>query len=540
MRRQFLFISLTLTAIALMLSCYSPQFLWIFLVLGPLLIIGFQDFLQKNQAIKRNFPIIGRLRYILEAIRPEIYQYFIESNGDGAPFSREQRSLVYQRAKKTIDTLPFGTQQDVYAVGYEWIAHSLAPVHLSIDKMRVLVGGPQCKQPYSASLLNISAMSYGSLSKNAILALNGAAKDGGFAHNTGEGGLSPYHLEPGGDLIWQIGTGYFSCRNADGTFSGSRFKENASHTQVKMIEIKLSQGAKPSHGGILPAKKVSEEISQIRGVPMGQDVLSPPAHSAFTTPIGLLEFCQNLRELSGGKPVGFKLCIGKKREFVAICKAMLQTGITPDYIAVDGGEGGTGAAPLEFSNNIGSPGLDGLVFVHNCLVGFGLRSKIRIFNSGKVTTGFGLIKRLALGADAVYSARAMMLALGCIQALRCNTNNCPTGVATQDPNLVAGLVVTNKRVRVANYHHGTLASACDMIGAMGLDGPAELHPWHIVKRVSAHEVKSYAQIYHYLREGELLQEPVHASFKDACDGAVAETFKNSMDLQEAAKRLQAS
>jgi len=511
----------------------TPKILWAFLIVGPILFLGFKDYFQKTQAIRRNFPLIGRLRYLLEMIRPEIYQYFIESNSDGAPFSREHRSLVYQRAKREVDTLPFGTQQDVYAPGYEWIPHSLAPLHLETKDMRVKVGGPHCKQPYSANLLNISAMSYGALSKNAILALNGAAKDGGFAHNTGEGGLSPYHLEPGGDLIWQIGTGYFSCRNKNGSFSPEKFKENAANPQVKMIELKLSQGAKPSHGGILPAKKVTEEISQIRGVPMGQDVLSPPAHTEFTTPIGLIEFIQKLRMLSDGKPVGFKLCVGKQREFIAICRAMIQTGITPDYIAVDGGEGGTGAAPLEFSNNMGCPGLDGLVFVHNALVGFGLKDKIKIFHSGKVSSGFGMIKRLALGADVIYSARAMMMALGCIQALRCNTNHCPTGVATQDPSLVEGLVVSNKRVRVANYHRGTIASVCEMVGAMGLHHPSALRRWHIVKRVSAHEVKNYAQIYPYFTNGDLLRGRIPESFTTACEGAVPETFMNSMDQKVA-------
>jgi glutamate synthase domain-containing protein 2 len=531
MRRIFIYISSVSILSLLLLSLFSLKVLWAFVIIGPLIYFGFEDYLQKSQAIRRNFPIIGRFRYWLELVRPEIYQYFIESNSDGAPFSREQRSLIYQRAKKEVDTLPFGTQQDVYATGYEWIAHSLAPKHIDKSQMRITIGGSDCKHPYSASLFNISAMSFGSLSKNAILALNGAAKDGGFAHNTGEGGLSPYHLEPGGDLIWQIGTGYFSCRNLDGTFSPEVFKENASYPQVKMIELKLSQGAKPSHGGILPAKKLTEEIAKIRGVPMGKDVLSPPAHSTFSTPIGLLEFIQTLRELSGGKPIGFKLCVGKKREFIAICHAMLKTGITPDYIDVDGGEGGTGAAPLEFSNNIGSPGLDGLVFVHNALVGFGLRDKIKIFTSGKVTTGFGLIKRLALGADVIYSARAMMIALGCIQALRCNTNHCPTGVATQDPQLVAGLVASNKRVRVANYHRGTMSSACEMIGAMGLEHPSLLRPWHILRRVSAHQVKNYAEIFHYLNKGDLLNGNYPEDYKTACQGAIAESFENAEDIK---------
>ncbi len=526
MRKIFLWASVGITAAIFALSLITPNALWAFVVVGPLLVAGFYDYFQKSQAIKRNFPLLGRFRYWFEAIRPEINQYFVESNSDGVPFSREQRSVVYQRAKSQVDTLPFGTQQDVYADGYEWVAHSLAPHHLTPEQMRVTVGGPQCKQPYNASVFNISAMSYGSLSQNAILALNGGAKDGGFAHNTGEGGLSPYHLEHGGDLIWQIGTGYFSCRNEDGTFCAEKFQENATKSNVKMIEIKLSQGAKPSHGGILPAKKVTEEISKIRGVPMGKDVISPPAHSAFSTPVGLLQFVQQLRDLSGGKPVGIKLCLGKKREFMALCKAMLKTGITPDYIAIDGGEGGTGAAPLEFSNHVGFPGIDALVFVHNCLIGFGLRNKLKIFNSGKVTTGFGMIKRLALGADAIYSARAMMLALGCIQALRCNTNHCPTGVATQDPDLVAGLVVGDKRKRVANFHRETISSLAHMMGAMGVKSISALRPWHIFRRVGAHEVKHYGEIYPFLNHGDFLNGNIPAAYKRAFDASEAETFQH--------------
>ena len=525
MRKIFLTTSFTVTTVILTTAVFRPAALWSFVIVAPLLVMGFQDYFQVGKAIRRNFPVVGRLRYLFELIRPEINQYFVESNSDGVPFSREQRSVVYQRAKKDVDTLPFGTQQDVYAVGYEWVGHSLAPTLIKHEDMRTIVGGPDCKQPYSASLLNISAMSYGALSKNAVLALNGGAKDGGFAHNTGEGGLSPYHLQNGGDLIWQSGTGYFSCRNHDGSFSPSLFKENAAYPQVKMIEIKLSQGAKPSHGGILPAKKVTLEISKIRGVPMGADVISPPAHSEFSTPIGLLQFVQKLRDLSGGKPVGFKLCIGKRREFIAICKAMVKTGITPDYIAIDGGEGGTGAAPLEFSNHVGLPGIDALVFVQNALVGFGLRDRIKIFTSGKVTSGFGMMKRLALGADAIYSARAMMLSLGCIQALRCNTNNCPTGVATQDPELVAGLVVGDKRTRVTNFHQGTISSLLQMVEAMGLEHPSSLRPWHILKRVGPYEVKNYSEIFQYLDKGDLLQSELPEHFKRACEGAVAESFQ---------------
>ncbi len=367
-------------------------------------------------------------------------------------------------------------------------------------------------------------MSYGSLSQNAILALSQGAKMGGFAHNTGEGGISPYHFEGGGDLIWQIGTGYFGCRNLDGSFSPDLYREAVSHTQIKMVELKLSQGAKPGHGGILPAAKLTPEIAAIRRVPMGKDVISPPGHSAFSTPLELLYFIQKLRELSGGKPIGMKLCVGKRREFLAVCKAMVKSGITPDYIAVDGGEGGTGAAPLEFSNHIGAPLIDGLIFVHNALVGYSLRSRIRILASGKVTSGFGMLKRLALGADACYSARGMMLALGCIQALKCNTNHCPVGVATQNRSLMEGLVPAAKSVRVASFHRETMESLCEMLGAVGLTHPSDLRPWHIMSRVSMREVKHYGEIYQFLKDGDLLREPLPDDYKRACNAASADTF----------------
>lgn len=531
MRRLFLIGSVVVLALQAALYFYFPLSAWASILTAPLLALGFQDYFQKSQAIRRNFPILGRFRYLFEKIRPEINQYFIESNTDGAPFSREQRSVVYQRSKGQVDTVPFGTQQNVYADGYEWVAHSMAPTHIDVNAMKVKVGGPQCKKPYLASLLNISAMSYGSLSKNAILALNGGAKDGGFAHNTGEGGLSPYHLENGGDLIWQIGTGYFSCRNADGTFSEKNFAEKAQLPAIKMIEIKLSQGAKPSHGGILPAAKVTKEISEIRGVAMGFDVISPPAHTAFSTPIGLLEFVQKLRHLSGGKPVGIKLALGKKREFVALCKAMLKTGLRPDYISVDGGEGGTGAAPLEFSNHVGFPGVDALVFVHSTLLGFGLRDDIKIFNSGKVSTGFEMLKRLALGADVIYSARGMLLSLGCIQALKCNTNHCPTGVATQNPGLVAGLVVGDKRKRVANFHRETVASFKHMIEAMGLVHPSALRPWHVLRRVGANGVQNYFEIYKFLKPRQLVEGQAPDEYRQLLEDSEAESFQNPSKAQ---------
>jgi glutamate synthase domain-containing protein 2 len=498
--------------------------LWPWLLVGPLTLMGIQDMAQKRQAIRRNFPVLGRMRYLLETIRPEIYQYFIESDKDGVPFDREHRSLIYQRAKKERDTTPFGTKLDVYAPGYEWVNHSLMAHHIDPDELRVTIGGPDCKQPYSCSLLNISAMSFGSLSENAIRALSRGALLDKFAHNTGEGGLSPHHLAGGGDLIWQIGTGYFSCRDENGRFSPQIFAEKAKHPSVKMIEIKLSQGAKPGHGGILPAAKVTLEVSQIRGVPMGKDVLSPPTHREFSTPIGLLEFVKQLRDLSGGKPVGFKLCVGKRREFLAICKAMIQTGITPDFITVDGAEGGTGAAPLEFSNHIGAPLIESLIFVHNSLVGYALRSRIKILASGKVTSGFSMLKRLAIGADVCMSARAMMMAIGCIQALKCNTNHCPVGIATQDKSLMKGLDPTDKSVRAANFHRETIKSLAEMIGALGLNAASELRPWHVMHRVSSNETRHYGELYRFLKEGDLLQPELPPDFARACASASAETF----------------
>jgi glutamate synthase domain-containing protein 2 len=371
-------------------------------------------------------------------------------------------------------------------------------------------------------------MSYGALSSNAIRALNGGARDGNFAHNTGEGGISPHHLVLGGDLIWQIGTGYFGCRTLDGDFDPGLFAENAARPEVKMIEVKISQGAKPGHGGILPARKVTREIAAIRNVPLGQDVLSPPAHRAFATPIAMMEFIASLRELSGGKPVGFKLCVGKRREFLAVCKAMVETGITPDFIAVDGGEGGTGAAPVEFTDRVGSPAVEAVVFVHNALVGFGLRDRIRIMSSGKVSTGFGVIRTVMLGADLAYSARAMMLALGCIQALRCNSNICPAGLATQDPHLVAGLVVEDKRQRVASFHKETVASSAELLGTMGLARSSELRPWHLMRRISPMEVRHYGELYCYLHGGELLGEDPPVEYARALRAASAQTFGHQM------------
>jgi len=527
MRRVFVLVSTGVVAALAGVSFFWPQVGWSFVVVLPLVIRGYVDMFQRRQAVRRNFPLLGNLRYLFELIRPEINQYFVESDTDGKPFDRDTRSLVYQRAKREPDTVPFGTKHDVNAVGYEWLNHSLSPVHADPSTLRIKVGGPQCTQPYSASIFNVSAMSYGSLSKNAVLALNGGAKLGHFAHDTGEGGLSPYHLEPGGDLVWQIGTGYFSARTLDGKFSPERFQENAQRPQVKTIEIKLSQGAKPGHGGILPAAKVTPEIAAIRGVEVGKDVLSPPAHSAFSTPIGLLEFVQQLRELSGGKPVGFKLCVGKPREFLAICKAMKVTGITPDFITVDGGEGGTGAAPLEFSNSMGSPLREALIFVHNALTGFAVREHVRVFCSGRIVTGTDVVSRLATGADACNSARAMMMALGCIQALRCNTNQCPTGVATQDPSLMIGLDVSDKTTRVANYHRETVKTVAELIGAMGIAHTRDLKPWHIMRRTGFSEIRNYSELFEFIEQGSLLSSIVPQGFARPLAAARAETFASA-------------
>lgn len=527
MRRWFLLYLVIVIFIAIVGLFSTPSLLWSLVLLGPVALLGLYDFFQTKHAILRNFPVVGHFRYLLEEIRPEIYQYFVESDTDGVPFDREQRSLVYQRAKNVRDTIPFGTKMDVYEVGYEWVNHSIAPIHLEPTELHVTVGGPDCKQPYSASIFNISAMSFGSLSRNAVLALSQGAKMGKFAHNTGEGGISLYHIEGGADLIWQIGTGYFGCRTPSGDFDPDLFIERSTNPQVKMVELKLSQGAKPGHGGILPASKVTPEIAAIRNVPLGQDVLSPPGYSSFSTPIGLLEFIAKLRDLSGGKPTGFKLCVGKRREFLAICKEMIQTNIMPDFITVDGGEGGTGASPLEFSNRLGTPLIEGLIFVHNALVGYGLRDHIRIIASGKVTSGFHLVKRIALGADICYSARGMMMALGCIQALKCNSNHCPVGVATQDPNLTAGLAPSVKKVRVYNYHRETVDSVCEIIGAMGIHSTSELRPWHVMRRTSPTEIHHYGEIYEYLQPGVLLQEPLPATYRRACEAAVAESFEHT-------------
>lgn len=506
MRGEFTAISVLLLALTVGLAQVWPPTIYALVVLGPLLALGLHDILQKRHAIRRNFPVIGRMRYLLETIRPEIQQYFVESNTSGRPYSRLLRSVVYQRAKNVRDTVAFGTEHDLYEVGAEWMNHSLAALEASHEPPVVRVGGPDCKQPYDAAVMNIGAMSYGALSDRAIEALNAGAKRGGFAHNTGEGSISAFHERPGGDLIWQLGTGYFGCRHPDGTFNDEAFRERAAKPQVRMIEIKLSQGAKPGHGGILPAAKVTEEIARIRLVQLGHDVISPPTHSAFDSPEGLMRFVLRLRELSGGKPIGFKLCVGKRREFLAICKAMLTTGVLPDFITVDGAEGGTGAAPPEFTNVLGTPLTEALVFVHNALVGIDVRDRIRVIASGHVASGFDLAKRIGVGADLCYAARSMMFALGCIQAQKCNTNECPTGVATQRRGLIGGLHVGDKTERVYYYQRNTVHAFMELIAAAGLRDPAQLRPWHIFRRITSNRVQHYGEIYDFIEPASLLDE----------------------------------
>lgn len=533
MRREFFLISFGVFALVGLLSWFWAAAAWSLVVLVPVLVVGLLDAFQTRQSIRRNFPVIGNLRYFFELVRPELQQYFVESNQSGRPIPRELRSVVYQRAKGQTQTQPFGTQLDVHMEHYEWVNHSIAPKTLNMQDVRVTVGGPECRLPYSASIMNISAMSYGALSSAAVSALNLGAMKGHFFHNTGEGGISPYHLL-GGDLTWQIGTGYFGCRLPTGEFSPTAFRERALLPNVKMIEIKLSQGAKPGKGGLLPAQKVSEEVAKIRLVPLGKDVISPAAHSAFSTPTELLRFVRQLRQLSDGKPIGFKLCVGARHEFVAICKAMKETGICPDFITVDGAEGGTGAAPLEFTNHVGTPLEEGLTFVLDTLIGFNLRKDIRVIAAGKVLTSFHILSKLALGADMVNCARGMMLAMGCIQALKCNTNECPTGVATSNPHLVHGLHVPSKSERVFRYHHETVHHFVELLGALGLDHPSGLSRRDIQRRLTDGVVKTYEDLHPSLTVGCLLDTRLLAKlprdWQLAMELAQTHTFSPRRDI----------
>jgi len=492
---------------------------------GALAMVGLVDVVQTRQSIRRNYPILSHFRFFFEEIRPEIRQYFLESDTEEIPFSRQQRAIVYQRAKNAVDKRAFGTQKDVYAPQYEWINHSMAPSDINGHNFRVKIGGSQCSQPYSASVFNISAMSFGALSANAVLALNAGAKRGDFFHDTGEGSISRYHLEHGGDLVWEIGSGYFGCRNKDGSFNADNFAKNARTDSVKMIELKLSQGAKPGHGGVLPGAKVTPEIAEARGVMIGEDCISPARHSAFDSPIGLLKFIDQLRTLSNGKPIGFKLAIGHPWEWFGICKAMLETGIRPDFIVVDGGEGGTGAAPLEFTDHVGAPLREGLLLVHNTLIGLNLRHEIKLGASGKIVTAFDMARAMALGADWCNSARGFMFSLGCIQAQACHTGKCPTGVTTQDKLRQRALVPADKAERVYQFHQNTLKALKELVAAAGLAHPNEIGPEHLIRRISSTEVRSLAALHHFVQPGELIGGiPEHPVFKVFWANASAHHF----------------
>jgi glutamate synthase domain-containing protein 2 len=498
--------SLVLALLSLVGLAFSWWFALPALIFGFLGALGLYDVVQSSHSILRNYPVIGHMRFLFEGIRPEIRQYLIESDQDEEPFSRDKRSIIYQRAKGVEDKRPFGTRERVYDSGYEWLTHSVVPTMITDHDFRVRIGGDRCANPYDASIYNISAMSFGALSANAIQALNIGAKKGGFAHDTGEGGISRYHRQGGGDLIYEIGSGYFGCRTAEGRFDVGKFRDQASDPQVKLIELKLSQGAKPGHGGMLPASKISPEIAEARGIPMGQDCVSPAAHPEFSTPIEMMEFIQKLRENGDGKPVGFKLCIGHRREFMCMIRAMLETEIVPDFIVVDGKEGGTGAAPLEFANHMGMPLVEGLTFAHNALRGAGLRDRLKLGASGKLVTSFDIAKALALGADWANSARGFMFSIGCIQAQACHTNCCPVGVATQDPLRQRALNVAEKSERVYRFHANTLKALAEMTGAAGLDHPGKFLPHHLLMRERDRDMVTGEDVYPYLPEGFLLRE----------------------------------
>ncbi|MGH1355774.1 MAG: FMN-binding glutamate synthase family protein [Thalassovita sp.] len=526
MGRYFVFVSVTLlAALSLIGIVFSAWFLIPFILFSGFMILGICDMVQPRHAILRNYPVIGHMRFLFEGIRPEIRQYLIESDQDEEPFSRDERSIIYQRAKGVEDKRPFGTRQRVYDSGFQWLTHSVMPKHIEDHDFRVRVGGTECKQPYDLSIYNISAMSFGALSSNAILALNTGAKKGGFAQDTGEGGISRYHRQGGADLIYQVGSGYFGCRTNEGRFDPDKFAKQAGDPQVKMIELKLSQGAKPGHGGVLPASKISEEIAEARGVPMGVDCVSPASHPEFSTPLELCEFVGRLRDLSGGKPVGLKMCIGHRREFMCMVKAMLETDIVPDFIVIDGKEGGTGAAPVEFADHLGMPLVEGLTFAHNTLRGAGLRDRIKLGASAKMVTAFDIARILALGADWTNSARGFMFSIGCIQAQACHTNHCPVGVATQDKARSRALHVPSKSERVYRFHKNTMKALAEITGAAGLDHPCDFLPHHMLMREKDRDMVTGDEIYPYLPEGFLLRgEADKFGYMNRWSRARAESF----------------
>lgn len=524
-RNSLLWLGLGLTAVVLLAARHHPALYWALALVLPMLAIALIDLTQSEHSLRRNFPGTARFRWLFEWLRPFLRAYIVESDLDGRPFSHDERALVYARAKGDVDAHPFGTELDVYSGEYEWLAHSITPNPQAPRDMRVVVGSDQCARPYSASRLNISAMSFGSLGQNAIEALNLGAKIGGFYHDTGEGGMSPYHLKHGGDIVWEIGSGYFGCRDAQGRFDPALFRDRASHDCVRMTEIKLSQGAKPGHGGLLPGAKVTAEIAATRNVPQGEDCLSPPGHSAFSTPKELVEFAARMRDLSGGKPVGIKLCVGFPHELFAIVKAMVATGIWLDFIVIDGAEGGTGAAPQELSDRVGMPLREGLIIARNALVGTNLKGQIRLAASGKVASGAAVAMNAALGADWCNAARAFMFSLGCVQSMRCHTDTCPTGVATQSPARQRGLVVPDKAERVARFHESTLHALHDIVVAAGLNSPDDFRPGHLRQRINVAEMRQMDEIYPFVAPGELLGGTEHKTLRRWWDAADADSFR---------------
>ncbi len=532
LKRSSLLIAVALfTLLFLALSFISLWWCIGLVLFVPLLLLGIYDRFQQQWTLTRNYPLAARIRWIFYDLRPYLRAYIVEGDLEGKPFSLDARNLVYARARGENDTQPFGTERNTDADEYQWLSHSIMPAEHPDESPRVMVGSEQCTQPYNASVLNISAMSFGALSARAIEALNKGAKLGNFYHDTGEGGISSYHLLHGGDLVWEIGSGYFGCRNSDGTFNAELFAAGAQRPEVKMTEIKLSQGAKPGHGGLLPGAKVTEEIARIRVVPVGEDCLSPRGHSAFSTPVELIQFAAYMRELSGGKPVGIKLCVGQIHEVLAIMKAMLKTGIYLDYIVVDGGEGGTGAAPLELSDHVGMPLIEGLITVRNALVGTGLRSKVRLAASGKVSSAAGLARNLAIGADWCNAARAFMFSIGCIQAQRCHLGTCPTGIATQDVDRQRGLVPEVQAERAARFHKKTLLALSDIVAAAGVTHPSDLKPHHIVHRVGATGSKMIDRIYHFLPENALLDAPDDTYLAEWWRAANPDSFAPQIDVE---------
>ena len=534
MTKLLIFLALGGAAIVgIYLTLVSP---WGWLILVPALIaLGFAiyDAMQTEHTLRRNYPLFARIRWGMEDLRPFVRSYILEGDLEGRPFSHDERALIYARSKNQVSDHPMGTELDVYSDEYEWLGHSIAPNESAPHDFRVTVGGPQCTKPYSASMLNISAMSFGSLGANAIEALNLGAKKGNFYHDTGEGSFSPYHEKHGGDIVWELGSGYFGCRDDEGSFCEKKFTEVATRDQIKMIEIKLSQGAKPGHGGVLPKAKITEEIAKTRQIPMGEDCVSPAAHSAFSTPIEMMHWVARLRELSGGKPVGIKLCVGHPHEVFAVIKAMLETQIYVDFIVVDGAEGGTGAAPVELSNRVGMPLREGLILVQNALVGSNLRDKIKLAASGKVHSGAGLAMNAAMGADWCNAARAFMFSVGCVQSMRCHTGTCPTGVATQVEWRQKGLVVEDKAERVAEFHKQTLAAMRDIVVAMGLDNPWEIHPASLHERTNSARSDSMDQIYQFLKPGELLDHPEETHYARYWKVAQASSFRQKGKIEVA-------